>query len=70
MGIWDMSWKEDYFQTRVMDVQNYCTLGSYEGYVEVRPYRIIYPDGIVEEKETSRHELYELGKEVQRLIKI
>lgn len=69
-GIWDMSWKEDYFQTRVLDVQKYCTLGSYEGYVEVRPYRIIYSDGIVEEKETSKHELYELGKEVQRLIKI
>lgn len=32
--IWDMSWKKDYFETRVIDIQKYCTLGSIDKYLE------------------------------------
>lgn len=31
-GVWDKTWNEDYFMTRVLNVQKYCTLGSYEAY--------------------------------------
>jgi hypothetical protein len=35
-GVWDMSWEEDYFETRVLDIQKYCTLGSFERYIALQ----------------------------------
>lgn len=29
-GIWSKAWKADYFETRVISINKYCTLGSYE----------------------------------------
>ena len=29
-GIWDKNWYKDYFETKVIDIQKYCTLGSYD----------------------------------------
>ena len=29
-GVWDMSWDEDYWQTKVVSVQEYCKLGGYK----------------------------------------
>ncbi len=32
-GVWDMTWDKDYFETRIVSVHTYCTLGSYDRYV-------------------------------------
>lgn len=32
-GIWENSWTQNYFETRIISVQRYCTLGSVESYL-------------------------------------
>lgn len=29
-GIWDKNWNKDYFETKVIDIQKYCILGSFD----------------------------------------
>ena len=30
-GVWDRNWKEDYFQTKILDVNKYAKLGQFKG---------------------------------------
>jgi hypothetical protein len=64
-GVWDMSWDKDYFQTKVIDVQKYCTLGGFENYTKICNFEI-------ENKEIfngSKHDLYLNGIEKYKEVK-
>lgn len=37
--IWDKTWDKDFFETRVIDIQKYCTLGSYDNYIRNEYYK-------------------------------
>lgn len=55
-GIWDKNWKEEYTMTKVLDIQKYCDLGSFENYTKTNIW--IKNDC---EFVGSKHDLYTLG---------
>ena len=67
-GIWDMSWNKDYFETKVLDIQKYCTLGGFDNYTKQSTFKVQH-DNIEEIFHGSKHDLYLKGIENYKEVK-
>lgn len=63
-GVWDMSWNKDYFETKVIDIQKYCTLGSFEKYTKISTFETDNKEILT----CSKHDLYLKGIEKYKQI--